>query len=464
MADPRLPTLDSADRALIGEALTSSAAYDTVVDLCERIGIRFGGTAGEHRAADYLLGRMQALGLTNTHLEEVPFLGWQRGPATLELVDPATQAFGVIGLPYTPPADLTGEVTFVGQGEEEDFALLAGQLAGKLVLCLAETTPPPGKKSSHRREKYLRAFEAGASAFLYVSQNPGQQLVTGSLTAASRAELPAVAVSLEDGWVIRRLLARGPVRARLRIEAAFSPTVGYNVVGDVPGSEPGQLVLVGGHYDSHDLCVGAADNGSGTAVSLEAARLLLPHASLLAAGVRVVLFCGEEIGLLGSWEYVRRHEAELDNLRFMLNLDSVGRGRMGSEQLRLMGAEDLEAHFRGLADAMSYPLGVESKSSAYSDHFPFVVNRIPTGSLVSSESGGGLVGRGWGHTASDTLDKVEDMPLRVASMVAARLLLRIAAAHDWPGQRRAPEVTQALLDAEGLTAYRQRTGRYPFQP
>ena len=456
--------LDAIDQAIIGEALTSDTAYQTVVALCDEIGIRFGGTEGEQRAARFLLLRMEESGLANAHLEELEYTGWVRGPATLEIVAPVPGPVTVIGLPYTPAADLTGDVVSVGQGEVEDFARLAGQLAGKIVLSLAETTPAPGKKSSHRREKYLRAVEAGASAFLYVSQNPGQQLVTGSLTAGHPAEIPGVAVSLEDGAAIQRLLTKGPVQAHLKVECSFRPVTSFNVVGDVPGRDSAGHLLVGGHYDSHDVAVGAADNGSGTAVALEVGRLLAPYRGRFSATVRIACFCGEEIGLLGSWEYVRRHAAELDDLWFMLNLDSVGRGKMGSEAIRLMGAADLEEHFGAMARTMRYPLAVESKGSAYSDHFPFVVSRVPTGSLVSRESASSLVGRGWGHTASDTLDKVEGFPLQVASMIAARIVLRIAADEAWPARRRSEEEVQQLLEAEGLNEYLRRTGRFPFQP
>jgi Zn-dependent M28 family amino/carboxypeptidase len=452
------------DQAVAGDALTSDEPYRAVLALCDEVGIRFGGTEGEHQAARLLQQKMEGAGLANVHLEEFSYTGWQRGPASLEVVEPYRRAVPVIGLPYTPPCDLAAEVVSVGQGEEEDFARLAGQLAGKIVLCLAETTPPPGKKSSHRREKYLRAIEAGAVGFLYVSQNPGQQLVTGSLTAAKRAELPAVAVSLEDGADMLRALKRVPVRAHLRVEAAFSEVYSYNVVGDVPGRGGARHIVVGGHYDSHDIAVGAQDNATGTAVSLEVGRLLAPYRGKLPATVRIVCFAGEEIGLLGSWDYAKRHEAELDDLAFMLNLDSIGRARPGAESLRLMGADDLLDYFRGAATAMKYPLGVEIKGSAYSDHFPFVVARIPTGSLTSVEPGSTLVGRGWGHTASDTMDKVEALPLQVAAMLAARLVLRVASDPAWPGRRHTPEELDQLLEAEGLKEYLRKTGRLPFQP
>ena len=456
-------TLEQIERAIIGDALTSDETYRNVVALCDDIGIRFGGSEGEHRAAGFLQGKMEEYGLVDVRVEEFAYTGWRRGPASLQVVEPFRQAVTVIGLPYTPSADLTGEVVSVDQGEPEDFARLTGQLAGKIVLCLAETTPPPGKKSSHRREKYLRAVEAGAVAFLYVSQNAGQQLVTGSLAAAHPAEIPGVAVSMEDGANLLRALRKGPVRTRLEVESSFPSVVSHNVLGDVPG-RGSRHILAGAHYDSHDIAVGAMDNASGTAIALEVGRLLAPYKGRLGATVRIACFAGEEVGLLGSWEYTRRYAASLEDLAFVLNLDSTARGRPGSETLQLMGGVDLTDYFAGMASAMKYPLKVESRGSAYSDHFPFVVSGIPTGSLVCSERSANLVGRGWGHTASDTVDKVEQLPLQLSAMLAARILLRIAEDGEWPGRRASEEEVRELLDREGLTEYLRRTGRFPFQP
>src|SRR5699024_12060082 len=50
--------------------------------------------------------------------------------------------------------------------------------------------------------------------------------------------------------------------------------------------------------------------------------------------IRVVLFCGEEVGLFGSWAYTADHAGEAERTRFMLNLDGAGRGKGGSESLR----------------------------------------------------------------------------------------------------------------------------------
>ncbi len=85
---------------------------------------------------------------------------------------------------------------------------------------------------------------------------------------------------------------------------------------------PDRYLLLGAHYDSHDIAPGAVDNAGGVAVMVEAMRLL-SHVGL-GRSVRVVAFGAEEVGLLGSEAYVRQHTAEFDGIDLMLNLDSRG--------------------------------------------------------------------------------------------------------------------------------------------
>ena len=93
------------------------------------------------------------------------------------------------------------------------------------------------------------------------------------------------------------------------------PLVCFNTVGEIKGSEkPDEFVVIGAHLDSWDLGSGTTDNGTGSCVVLECARAL---GELAKQGhrpkrtVRFVLFSGEEQGLYGSKEYVKRHEAEM---------------------------------------------------------------------------------------------------------------------------------------------------------
>ena len=259
---------------------------------------------------------------------------------------------------------------------------------------------------------------------------------------------------------------------RLNVTAAFPEVESANVIGDLPADPASphgdELVLAGAHYDSHDIAPGALDNGTGVVIVLEAARALA--AAYRTAGrtprrrLRFCFFAAEEIGLLGSWSYVSRHAAELPQLCFMLNVDDIGRSDPGAESLHLVGCPDLAPHFSAHAQAMRYPLTVHERLSTSSDHFPFVMHGIPAGMVeneASPDSASGLVGRGWGHTIADTVDKVRPATVQSAAAVTARLLLRLAEDERWPGRQRPPAAVEADLAASGRLAELRQSGRWP---
>src|SRR5262249_55494425 len=113
-------------------------------------------------------------------------------------------------------------------------------------------------------------------------------------------------------------LATRPAPARTRIEVEVTnrfipgPVAVYNTVGEIRGSEkPDEFVVVGAHLDSWDLGQGTTDNGTGSAVGLEAARILARCGTPPRRTIRFVLFTGEEQGLHGSRAYVQKHKDEL---------------------------------------------------------------------------------------------------------------------------------------------------------
>src|SRR5947209_14846710 len=166
-SESRTRALDRAEKAVLGEIWTSNRAYENLTHLCDWVGNRWAGSESERRAGEFLLEKAREYGLQDVRAQEFSHVGWTRGPGRLDVVSPLQREVAAIALPYTPAADLEGEAVWVGQGEEADFARLEGQLADKIVLSAAESTPPPGQHASHRREKFGRAIAAGAKAFLF---------------------------------------------------------------------------------------------------------------------------------------------------------------------------------------------------------------------------------------------------------------------------------------------------------
>ncbi|MBM4417779.1 MAG: M28 family peptidase [Chloroflexi bacterium] len=461
----RVDALMRAERAVLGEIHASDEAYRNLLHLCDIIGDRFGGSESERQGGAWLRDRAAQYGLAGARLQEFRHLGWQRGPVTARIIAPVDRAIDAIALPYSPSCDFEGEAIWVGQGEADDYEKLpADACQGKIVVSWAESTPPPGGHASHRREKTGRALAHGARAFLFVNQNAGNMAITGSLTAGFEGELPALGLPLESGDYVRRLLERGPVRLRIQIASSFAETTSVNVLADLgPADRGGPFLITGAHYDAHDVAVGALDNTSGTVVVLEAARALKTVEALLAVPVRVILFACEEIGLLGAWHYARAMAADLPRCRFVLNVDSPVKSHPGDESLSVCGFPELVPHFTGMGQDLKYSFETRDRISAYADHFPFSVAGVPSGTLGSRPTSG-MVGRGWGHTPADTVDKVNPKALQSAAALVARLLLRIAHDESFPGRHRTRAEMDGTIDASPIGWYVRHFKRYPFQP
>jgi aminopeptidase YwaD len=455
--------LTQAERTVLGEIWSSSEAYDNLVYLCDIVGDRWAGSDSERQGGAWLRDKAASYGLRNPRLQEFKHLAWNRGPVSLRITSPVDREVAAIALPYTPAADFEAEAIWVNQGEPADYERLgADACRGKIVVSWAESTAPPGGHAPHRREKFGWALAAGAIGFLFVNQNAGMMSITGALAAGYEGELPSLGLPREAGDYLRRLLENGPVKLHVKIESTFQEQPSFNVLSDLGSDRGGEFVVTGAHYDAHDVAVGALDNTSGTVVILEAARALKKVEDLLPTPIRFVNFACEEVGLLGAWHYAKTI-GDLDRCRFVLNVDSPVRANPGDESLSLCGFPELVPWFQQVSSEIKYDFEVRERISAYSDHFPFAVRGVPNGSLGSRPQPG-MVGRGWGHTPADTVDKVNPKALQAAASLVARLLLRLSFEKQFPAQRRTAKEMAATIDKSPIGWYVRQFGRYPFQP
>lgn len=134
------------------------------------------------------------------------------------------------------------------------------------------------------------------------SQNPGEELPP-----------PSVVITNEHYNRIARLLAKNiPVTLEFDLGAKFTdPGDSFNLTAEIPGTDPhAGFVMLGGHFDSWTGGTGATDNGAGSAVALEAMRILKTLDLKMKRTVRLGLWTAEEQGLLGSRAYVKAHFAD----------------------------------------------------------------------------------------------------------------------------------------------------------
>ena len=439
------------DRKMIGDIYTSRELMDNLLVLCDDFGSRFGGTEGEKQAAEFFKAKMESYGLSNVHLEPIPYIGWRRGAAKFEILEPVYKEIPCISLPHSPPAVLEKRIVDLGDGDPADFEKRAADIKDNILMTTSVPNPGKTKRWIHRGEKYGRSLLAGAAGFIFVNHYPGFGPATGGVGHDGEGLIPAISNAKEDGDFIKRLLKRrGEVKVRITTTDHSEPMTSWNIIGDLPGMlDPQQVVMLGCHYDGHDISQGAADPASGAVAVLEAARVLAQHAmkdavSPLPCTIRFALWGVEEIGLLGSRLHAIQHKDELPNLRFYLNMDAAG-SSTNTRDIILNEWPELVALFEGYSAEMALDYLVAQSLHAFSDHFPFFMEGVPTGGIETAQRN--MSGRGYGHTYYDTVEKVNLVDLRATAALAARVALRVADEESWPVQQRSRESVAALLDS-----------------
>ncbi|UCH56772.1 MAG: M20/M25/M40 family metallo-hydrolase [Candidatus Bathyarchaeota archaeon] len=419
------------EASILGDIWLSNEAFENLTVLCDDFGSRFAGTEGERPAVDFIVSKLKEYGLENVVADEFAYTGWRRGEAKLEMLTPKERELETISLamcPPTPSGGVEADIVYLGPGYPELFLERKDEIDGKIVLCTSQ--PRPSGEMVHRRTKYGYAVKFGAVGFVFVNHNAGQLMPTGSIRPAYRmaGEISGIGVSWETGCYLVRQLEKGPVRVRITTTDVVDPeAISWNVIGEIPGGEmEDRVIAVGAHFDGHDIAVGALDDGAGAVTVMEASRVLAKHKGEFKRTIRFICFAAEEIGVTGSTCYVDKHIEEINGIDLMINCD--GAGRADSHVYRVSGPEHLVGYLQGLVDRMNYDMRVVKSSSAASDHWPFYLQGVPAVTLSAYRGFEEVarVGRGWGHTSADTLDKVNPKHLKDAAMVLAQSLVHLA--------------------------------------
>jgi Zn-dependent M28 family amino/carboxypeptidase len=283
---------------------------------------------------------------------------------------------------------------------------------------------------------------------LIPSDKPDRMVYTSAWGFYPRGPLPVLSIGKEDTFLLRRLLKTSPVRVALNVENSFDlgTTTERNVVADLPGTDPGQIVIVGAHFDSWDFAQGADDNGSGVSAVFEAARILKQLNLKPKCTIRFVFFSGEEQANLGSRSYIARHRDELDHVRAFMMMDEGARAPLG---FSTQGREDLVTPVRRLL----VPLAEFGASTVYtdadleSDNASFMTAGVPT--LTLKVQPGDYDARH--HAITDTFDNVDLRMLALDTAVMA-LSSYLVANFDAPiGRRWSTTEVRQFLDSRGLT-------------
>lgn len=429
----------------IGRTFTSTAGWNLLEDLVD-LEDRMAGTEGERRGAELTRDALAEAGARDARLEEFPIQGWERGSSEIRAGE-TTQS--CISLPRSPSEEAAGELVDLGYGLPEDFE---ADIEGKVVMVRSDV-PDYFDRYIHRREKYYYAVEGGAAAFVYRNHVEGCLPPTGSVGTAEDpiGDIPAVGVSSEVG---ARLARRFDGRdLTVAVEAEIGEATSQNVHAEM-GPDTDDVVLVTGHVDAHDIAEGASDNGAGAAMVVEIATALSAREAELETRVEFVVYGAEEVGLVGSEHHAAN--ADHDSIEAIVNSDGVVRGR--TLEFFTHGFPELASAAEAVADRFDHPVTTIPRMGPHSDHWPFVKWGVP-GYHVMSDTG--ELGRGWGHTFADTLDKVDIRDLREQAVLLTELVSELAR-EGTTVEHRAPEAIAAALAEEEQAAGMKVIGDWPY--
>jgi len=412
--------------AIRDAALASDYAWHQLAHLTENIGPRLAGSPQAQAAAEYVAAELRKLGL-EVHLEPAQVTHWVRGEEKAELVEYPGQAPGTTqrivltalsGSAATPADGITADVVVV-HNFDELAALGRDRVAGKIVLY--------NVPFDERKALAGSAFEAYGEAVVYRGQGAKEAAALGAVASLIRsvsganyrlphtgysaaAGIPAAALAAEDADLIEHLAAEGRVRMHLTLTPQSLPeTTGYNVVGDLKGSEhPEQIVVVSGHLDSWDLGRGAIDDGAGVVISMEAAEVLQRLHIRPRRTLRVIAWMDEENGSGGSKAYAQGHAAEMADHVAAIESDAGAAHPLGFAVR--MSPEALRS-LRPVADVLR-PIGAtlfrSIEQSPGSDIDPLVKAGVPGIGIMQD----GRRYFDYHHSAADTLDKVDLQELK----------------------------------------------------
>ena len=345
-ARPAVVAVTTADTS----AFSGERARQDVDQLAVTIGSRVAGGPAQAQAADYLTDQFTAAGL-QVDRQPFTFTSYDDRGSTLKLHTPEQEAIQVTTLMNSPAGQVRGAIVSVGLARPGDFD--PASLNGHIALA---------RRGEIRfSDKLANVAAAGASGLLIYNDQPGG--FNGSLVGAG--QLPTAGLSGEDGERLAALLERTSLDAELTVDASLAERGATNVVATRPGGE--REVVVGAHYDSVSAGPGANDNGSGTAVLLELARVTAGRAYPFT--LRLIAFDAEELGLHGSRHYVRQLAPTAPAaILAMINLDMVGVG----ERMAFSGDDVLVARALEHAAAAGQVGGlVNDGPGSSSDHASF---------------------------------------------------------------------------------------------
>lgn len=487
------PGTEKAQPAVISkikdEGSLNSKVMDIAFHLTDVSGPRLAVSPAYMRAANWAKSEMDKFGLSNARLEAWGEFGkgWQLDKCYVAMTSPYYAPFIAIPKAWTDGTpngkEMRGEVVLVNTTDSASFmAQYAGKLKGKIILVaqrdtlkpsftgdgnryddsalvkMANALPPaqgqrqgdftmtPEMTQRFQRMTQLRRIndlinkEEPALILSYGTRGSDGTIFVqggGPYTPDSKPAPANVVISSDEFLRMQRLLeANIPVTIEADVRTSFftNDMKGYNVIAEIPGTDPklkDEVVMVGAHLDSWQGSTGATDNAAGCSVMMEAMRILKTVGIQPRRTIRIALWNGEEQGLLGSRGWVKNNLADPadmmlkpghDKLAAYFNLDN-GTGRIRGIYSQSNAA--VMPIFQEWLDAFGDPIAktVTISNTGGTDHQSFDAVGIPGFQFIQDEI---EYNTRTHHTNMDSYDHLVPEDLKQAAQMVAHFVYMAA--------------------------------------
>lgn len=349
------------------EGLQNSKVMDFAFHLTDGSGPRLTNSPGFLRAANWAKDELTRMGLVNATLEPWGDFGqgWEQNRCYVAMTAPYYTPIVAIPRAWTGSTPgkkmISSEVILIkAKDSAELYQNYAGKLKDKIVMFYSKDTLKPSftpdgdrltdeqlDKMANAKPDTSRRQQGNFNSEAMAARRQ-QQALARQMDGFYKTERPALVLSINgrgnDGtvfvqnggsyskdstryyaWVmlssddylrIQRLVEAGEkVELEADVKTKFYNTdiKGYNVVAEIPGTDPvlkNEIVMLGGHLDSWHGATGATDNAAGCSVMMEVMRIIKATGLQPKRTIRIALWSGEEQGLLGSRAYVKNHFAD----------------------------------------------------------------------------------------------------------------------------------------------------------
>jgi len=425
-----IPAMEEVIAAIIDEGKNNSEVWETLTYISEEIGPRLTGSSALERANVWSRDRFTELGLTGARLHrwgEVP-VRFDRGPSSVKMVGPVEREIEFTTRAWGAGTDgpVRGRVVKEPKTMEE-LEAVRDQLDGAWLL---------SKESRRRRNRDREAAKAEREERKKVEEALGGFTFLGKLRGSSRDEITTggirgwreltmetlpteveITIRRQDYDAINSRLSDGEeveIEADLKHYFTEGPFGVFNTIAEIRGTEfPDEVVIISAHLDSWNGpgSQGTQDNGTGSSVTLETARILMAAGVQPRRTIRFCLWSGEEQGLLGSRGYVESlTDEELEGISACF-VDDGGTYYQGG----LFCIESMEPMLSAAIAPVNaafpeLPIDIEVRDKmprgGSSDHASFNRKGVP-GFFWTEKNRPGLEGMGYRfswHTQRDTLE------------------------------------------------------------